>query len=509
MTGQWFDMFVPLPRIWQQNAARFGAKPALVTETGVLSWAELGARMERIAGGLRAAGLAPGDRVALLTHGGTTAIETLMGVWCAELVAVPLSPLLTPEQADVAARDAGAIAAVATAPFTSHARALSISGPCFADGFVADGWRDYAALRDAAPLSEGGWPGPDEPAIIIYSSGTTGIPKGIVHTFGARMMFAVIFAIALQIGPESRILLTTPIASNATAIMLLPALLTGATTVVLPKFDADAITRALAEEGITHAFSVPAAIEALIARPAPIAAPTLRCLLSAGSHLRPDVKRNAVAAFGPVVHELYGCTEGLATMLFPDELLDHAHSVGRAVLGGEITILGPDDRPLPPGEAGEVVGRFGAIMLGYHGRPEATAEAVWVDLDGRRWARSGDIGRLDHQGYLTILDRKKDMILSGGYNVYPADIEAVLLSHPAVRECAVVGAPHERWGETPYAFLVGDPDPAEVIAFANQRLAKHQRLAGARTIDALPRNVLGKVLKRELRLILDHGERSA
>jgi acyl-CoA synthetase (AMP-forming)/AMP-acid ligase II len=205
--------------------------------------------------------------------------------------------------------------------------------------------------------------------------------------------------------------------------------------------------------------------------------------------------------------ELYGLTEGIGTTLRPEDMLAKPDSVGTPIGATDIRILTDDDRIAPAGEIGEIVGYGAGLMIGYHNRPAATEEAIWRDERGRTFLRTGDIGRFDEDGFLYILDRKKDMIVSGGVNVFAIDIEQVLHAHPQVADVAVVGAPHAKWVEAPVAVVIpaagAAPDPETLRAWANQRLAKHQQIDRVvlRT-DDFPRNALGKVLKRELRAAL-------
>jgi acyl-CoA synthetase (AMP-forming)/AMP-acid ligase II len=214
--------------------------------------------------------------------------------------------------------------------------------------------------------------------------------------------------------------------------------------------------------------------------------------------------KNAIRARIPGdLIELYGLTEGLVTILPPEDMLEKIASVGRPCPGQDIRIIDDEDTELPAGQAGEIVGLSRLMMTGYHNNQQETAAATWEDEAGRRWLRTGDIGRLDREGFLHLVDRKKDMIISGGQNVYPADIEAVLLLHGAVNETAVIGLPSRKWGETPVAIVVPRPgtvfDSDEFTAWANSRLGKQQRLAATIVVETLPRNPNGKVLKRELR----------
>jgi acyl-CoA synthetase (AMP-forming)/AMP-acid ligase II len=214
------------------------------------------------------------------------------------------------------------------------------------------------------------------------------------------------------------------------------------------------------------------------------------------------LKADVVARWPGLLVEYYGMTEGGGTCILnatahPDKL----HTVGQPAPGHDIRLIDDEGREVAQGEMGEVVGRSGAMMSGYHGRRQATSEAEWFDADGNRFIRHGDVGRFDDDGFLILMDRKKDLIISGGFNIYPSDLEAVLRQHPGVRDCAVVGVPSEQWGETPVGFYVpGDATPAaEILAAVNATLGKTQRLADLIAIDELPRSAIGKVLKRELR----------
>jgi long-chain acyl-CoA synthetase len=217
-----------------------------------------------------------------------------------------------------------------------------------------------------------------------------------------------------------------------------------------------------------------------------------------------DLKLRVARDFDCQLTELYGLTEGIITTLDPEDVVSKTASVGKPIPGTDLRIVDEEGRECPTGESGEICGWSRFVMSGYHNRPEATAEALWDDEQGRPWLRTGDIGRLDEDGYLYIVDRKKDMILSGGQNIYPADIEAVLKTHAAVFDCAVIGIPHEKWGETPLGLVVRRPGHDEVDAqalrvWANGQLGKQQRLARVEFRDDLPRNPNGKLLKRELR----------
>jgi len=230
---------------------------------------------------------------------------------------------------------------------------------------------------------------------------------------------------------------------------------------------------------------------------------SLDTYMCCGSPLAVSLKQDIIERLPGDLIELYGLTEGLVTILSPEDMIDKTDSVGRPCPGQYLAIIDDDGNTLATGEAGEIVGQCRFMMAGYHANPEADEESTWVHPSGVRWLRTGDIGKLDTDGFLYLVDRKKDMILSGGQNIYPADIEATIVEHDAVHEVAVVGVASKKWGETPLAVIVtvegATADADELTAWANSRLGKQQRIAATVFIDELPRNPNGKVLKRELR----------
>jgi acyl-CoA synthetase (AMP-forming)/AMP-acid ligase II len=276
--------------------------------------------------------------------------------------------------------------------------------------------------------------------------------------------------------------------------------------VVQPSFDAKNALMAIQEQHITNFAMVPIQLQRLLEVPGSdtFDLTSVQAVMSCGSPLFEDLKEKLFHRLGDTtVIELFGLTEGIITTLDPEEAVGRMASVGKPLIGTDIKIIGDDDMEVAPGQAGEIVGIGRIVMPAYLNRPDATAEATWVGPDGRAWLRTGDIGQLDEDGYLYVVDRKKDMILSGGQNIYPQDIEAVLVTHPDVNEVAVIGVPSKKWGETPMAIAVleqGSTTDNQTIAdWTNARVGKQQRLAGVIFEESLPRNPNGKILKRELR----------
>ena len=301
-------------------------------------------------------------------------------------------------------------------------------------------------------------------------------------------------------------LLSTPLYSNTTLVVVIPTLARGGCLLLLPKFDCAEYLRLAETHRATHTMLVPVQYQRLMnfADFDRYDLSSFQFKACTSAPFRAELKAEVLRRWPGGLVEYYGMTEGGGTCIleahrYPDKL----HTVGRPAAGHDIRLIDAQGRQLPPGETGEVVGRSAGMMTGYHRQPERTRAAEWFDPQGLRFIRTGDIGRFDAGGFLTLLDRRKDMLISGGFNVYPSDLEAVLREHPAVLEAAVVGVPSERWGETPVAFVVlrpGHPEPAEELrAWANARLGKVQRLSRVVLVDELPRSSIGKVLKRELR----------
>jgi len=340
---------------------------------------------------------------------------------------------------------------------------------------------------------------------IIYSSGTTGTPKGIVQPHGMRWTH-VMRGGRFGYSRETVTLLATPLYSNTTLVVFFPTIAFGGTVVLMDKFDVDRYLALAERHRVTHTMLVPVQYQRLMASPRFSAhdLSSFRMKFCTSAPFAAALKADVVARWPGGLVEFYGMTEGGGTcILVAHEHPDKLHTVGQPSAGHDIRLIDEAGRELPPGATGEVVGHSAGMMAGYHGQPEKTAEAEWFDATGKRFIRTGDVGRFDDDGFLVLVDRRKDMIISGGFNLYPSDLEAVLREHPDVAEAAVAGVPSERWGETPAAWIVAREgtrvDAEAVRAWANERLGKTQRIAFLEVVDELPRSAIGKVLKRELR----------
>ncbi|UYY58851.1 class I adenylate-forming enzyme family protein [Sphingomonas sp. S2-65] len=464
-------------------------KPAIVCGDERLSYAALDRGVDRVAAALQRDGLGAGTAVVILGSNSVAFGLIFLGALRAGCVPAPLATSATPDQLAAMVRDCAAPIAFVDAEFATlplPARTLRLD--------ALDAW---LAPKDAQPLPVP--VGPEHPFNIIYSSGTTGTPKGIVQPHAMRW-FHIARAPA---GFDSAVtLVATPLYSNTTLVSFLPTLGWGGTVVLMPRFDAREFLVQAERHRATVAMLVPVQYQRILALPDfdRFDLSSFRLKTCSSAPCPATLKADILARWPGLLVEYYGMSEGGGTTILvcnahPAKL----HTVGTPLPGHDIRIIDDEGRELPPGDIGEVVGRSAAMMTGYHGREEVGAAAFWHDAEGRPFIRHGDLGRFDEDGFLTLVDRKKDLIISGGFNVFPSDLEAVLVQHPQVEDCAVIGVPSERWGETPAGFFVGAADPDELLAWCNARLGKTQRLSRLHPIADIPRNALGKILKRALR----------
>jgi acyl-CoA synthetase (AMP-forming)/AMP-acid ligase II len=477
---------------------------AVVFESERLTWREFAARVGSAANALAALGIGPGDKVATVLGNCREALELVWAVPALGAALVPLSPLLMPAGLGSLLRDSDAKCLVTQQSMLPTLMAIRGELPAhvlLVDG-AADSFGDYGALTAAAaPGLEPAQVGDEAMFNIMYTSGTTGLPKGIMHSHHVRSMYCMMMAAAWRMTPESRTLHTGAIVFNGAYITMMPSFWLGGTYVLARQFDAEGAMALIEREHITHVMMVPTQIIQILGAPGfdPRRLASLGCILSLGAPLLQEHKDRLNAALPNRFYELYGLTEGFIAILARDDAVRKSGSVGAPPQHFDMRIVDEAGHDLPPGEIGEIVGRGPFLMQGYYKRPDLTAQAI---RDG--WLYSGDMGYADDEGFLHLVDRKKDMIDSGGMKVYPKDVEEIAARHPDVADVAVFGIPHEKWGETPLAAVVlraGANVTAEALReWINARVAaRYQRLSEVVIVPAFPRSAAGKTLKRELR----------
>jgi len=483
---------------------------ALADAQHTLDYRALDKLMDRIAASLQRDGLRPGDAIAVCAASSVRYAAVFLGALRAGVAVAPLAPGSAPASLARMIEDADAHI------LFTDAGAAEVVGPASPGGIPRVALDDSAAGRGfetwLAPAGAQPVPAEVQPASpfnIIYSSGTTGEPKGIVQGHGMRWSHVQRGA-KYEYGGDTVTLLSTPLYSNTTLVVFFPTIAFGGCAVLMPKFDALGYLQLAERHRATHTMLVPVQYQRLMAHPrfGEHDLSSYRFKFSTSAPFHAALKADVLARWPGGLIEFYGMTEGGGTCILEAHLHpDKLHTVGQPAPGSDIRLIDEDGNELPRGNteaAGEVVGHSAGMMTGYHRQPGKTREAEWFDATGKRFIRTGDVGRFDADGFLTLFDRKKDMIISGGFNIYPSDLEAVLRGHAAVADVAVVGVLSQQWGETPVAFVVRreghDGISADaLLQWANAQVGKTQRLAALELIDELPRSAIGKVLKRELR----------
>jgi long-chain acyl-CoA synthetase len=489
--------------------ARFrAAAPALTFDGTTHTYAQFAERANRTANAIAGLGIRHGDKVASLLGNCRELVELTFAVPSLGAVNVPLSPLLMGPGLSALLADAQAAALVTEVSMLPVIASIRDELPqvlrrriVLVDG-AEPGCFSLAELRsasaDAPPRMT---VTQDDLFNIMYTSGTTGLPKGIMHTHFVRAMYALLMGAAWRMTPESVVLHTGAIVFNGAYVTLMPCFHLGAHYVLARQFDAGEALDLIERHRVTHTMMVPAQIVALLDAPdfAAEKLASLQMILSLGAPLHQEQKERLNRLLPGRFYELYGLTEGFVTILDVTDSVRKAGSVGVPPPFFSMRIVREDGTDVPTGEIGEIVGRGPIMMNGYHNRPDLTEKAI-----RNGWLLTGDMGFVDEEGYLHLVDRKKDMIDSGGVKVYPRDVEEIAARHPAVAEVAVFGVPDEKWGETPVAAVILHADAQatedELREWINTHVAaRYQRVARVLVMKDFPRSAAGKTLKREMR----------
>lgn len=493
----------------ERDAALYPQRTAVAVAGGPsASFKELHDRVLRLASGLETAGVGTGDRVALMADNGLVFFDVYLAVAYLGAAAVPLNTQLTDPELSFILSNAEPILTVATGPYVERLKAIGVTGP------VIDPEGDiYADLLASEPFADLDRAAENETALIIYTSGTTGQPKGVCLTQRGLAFNGLTMALVQRFRPDDVFLSTTPLYHAATGTRVCSMLADGQTHVVLRSFSPESFFAAVAEHRVTISILVPAQLRRILDHPgfAEADLSSLRLIVYGAAPTAGPLIKQAYERFGCGLYQGYGISECVTNLtgLLPEdhdlamagrpELLD---SCGRVVPGVRIELHDENGAMVAPGEVGEIWVKSEKVMAGYWRNPDQTAEAL---VDG--WLRTGDLGRMDAHGYLYIVGRSKDMLISGGVNIYPSEIEAVLYDHPAVAEAAVVGRPDPEWGERPVAFVELRPEESldGLLDWCRQRLAKIKVPDEFIAVDSFPCTVTGKIRKVELREHLAAG----
>jgi len=487
-------------------------RTALVFGEQSWTWRQLHDRILRLAGALRAEGIGPGDRIAFLDKNHPACLETTFAASLLGAAHAVVNFRLSPDELVYLINDSAAEVLLVGAEFAGTVDSIRADLPDVRRIVIVGGGQDeYESLvACGSPLQDRHASEPSDCFLQLYTSGTTGRPKGAMLTQSSLAAHNEALLPAYGMDESTVNLVAMPMFHVGGTCWALGGMCAGGRTVIAREVIPADILKLVVDTNITHAFFVPAVIQMLLAQDGVAEATKgLEVIGYGGSPMPGPLMDATLNALSTPLYSVYGMTEmsGVFCVLGPEEHrdLDRQHlraSAGRPLTGNEVRVVDPSSgSDVPVGKVGEFWVKSAQTMAGYWNKPEATSEAF---VDG--WLRTGDAGRMDQDGYLFIEDRVKDMVITGGENVYPAEVERVLIEHPDIAEVAVIGVPSEKWGETVHAVVTlegtSTPDAAALIAFARERLAHYKCPTGITFVADLPRNPTGKVLKRELKSLV-------
>jgi acyl-CoA synthetase (AMP-forming)/AMP-acid ligase II len=484
--------FGRLDQLVAAHAAEHPDFPAVALRERVLTYAELDALTDRLAAALQRDGLDKGAVIAICAGASLEYIALFLAASRAGVVVAPVASWLHPDSMITLLQDTGAQRLFTDNPLL--AEASGVPAVMFED------LGDWMAPPEARPKPVQILP--EDAHCLMYSSGSTGAPKGVIQTYQHRWR---LLTVTVATHRESY-LVSTPLSSSVTTFAWAKPMAVGGTAVLMGKFDALEFLQLAQTWRITNAVLAPVQAQRILAHPDfdrfDLSSFRSKVILAAPS--TPELKAELLRRWPGGLTEIYAMSEGgVASYLDAAAHPDKLHTVGKPQAGVTLKVIDDEGAELEPGSVGELVGRSKTMMQGYHNQPEATDSAFWRDADGKPYVKSGDIGRVDPDGFVELLGRKKDVIISGGQNIYPRDLEAALERHPAVQAVAVVGRKNRRWGEEPVAFVSLNPgwavDPRSLYDWMCERLGRRQRPAEVIILEELPMSPVGKVLKAELR----------